>query len=729
MLEQNKIKKMKTLKINKVILLLIGLVVFNGCVEDDDFDTPNTSIVDPNIDPADVISISSVIGELEQAQQDSQSVYNFEFDEGIERFVEGYVISNDEAGNYFEEIVIQDRAENPTAGLRILIDVNPLFLRYEVGRKIFVKLNGLTIGTSNGVPTLGILEGLDGAEKIPSASEDDTFFRSTEIATIVPTVLSIGDLSDANLNTFIQLDNVQFAGTSLGKSYASEPEDEFDGERVLEDCDDGGAIILSTSTFSDFKGLTVPSGSGSVKGVFTKDFFGDTNNFVINTPEDVSLTETRCDLSVSLEPTLTILELREMFSGSNLLFPPGSDTVVEGYVVSSDAEGNFFKNIYIQDAPENPKAALQLLVDENDLHFAYPVGSRVLLRLDGLYAGEGFGGVFSVGYLDGNDIDRIEEGQIQTILFTAGDPVQIVPTPAQLSSSGPTIDELDDMGNPVDADMDGETDQVDAPEGILIQLSDMQLPQGDIGQAYAFYSGTNSANRIVENCESSNTIIMRNSGFASFASTPFPTGRGTISAVNSQFNGTPQILIRSTIDVDLEGVRCDPLFLEDFQEATDGTTFNFDGWLNFAEAGSALWTEDVFNGNGTARFSAFSSGDTSNIGWLITPPFDMDAQEGEILTFQMQHAFPDAGHDPMELLYSTDFDGTEAGIATATWISVPFTKSYIEDFGTWFTFVSSGEIDLSAVTGTAYIAFKYTGSDTANENMTIDIDNLKITIP
>ena len=49
MLEQNKIKKMKTLKINKIILLLIGLVVFNGCVQDDDYNTPDISIVEPDI--------------------------------------------------------------------------------------------------------------------------------------------------------------------------------------------------------------------------------------------------------------------------------------------------------------------------------------------------------------------------------------------------------------------------------------------------------------------------------------------------------------------------------------------------------------------------------------------------------------------------------------------------------------------------------------------------------
>ncbi len=729
MTEQNKNRLMKTINFNKIVLLLLSLVVFNGCVEDDDFDTPNTAIVDPNISADDIISISAVAGELAQAQQDSQGIFTFEFDDGVEKYVEGYVISNDEAGNFFEEITIQDAPENPTIGLRVMIDVNPLFVRYEVGRKIYVKLNELTVGISNGVLTLGKLEGIDGVEKIAASLESETLLRTTEVATIVPRVTTISELDDSMLNTFIQLENIQVSGTALGKTYASEPEDQFDGERILESCVDGGTIVLSTSTFSDFKGLTLPSGSGTISGVFVKNFFGDTNNLAINTPEDVNMGNARCDISEPLEPNLTISELRDMFTGSNLVFLPGSNTVVEGYVVSSDAEGNFFRNIYIQDAPENPTAALQILVNENDLHFVYPVGSRVLLKLDGLHAGEGFGGVFSVGYLDGNEIDRIDEGQIGTVLFTTGEQETIVPTPAIIGAAGLTIDELDENGNTVDNDMDGNPDQIPAPEGILIQLSEMQLPQGDIGVPYASFNGNQAANRVVESCESSNNIIMRNSGFASFASEFFPTGRGTIRAVISQFNGTPQLLIRNTFDVDLEGPRCDPFFLEDFQDAVDNTTLDTEGWTNYNEAGSRLWTEDVFNGNGAARFTPFSSGDTSNIGWLISPGIDMDAQEGEVLTFQMQHAFPDAGHDPMELLISTDFDGTEAGIATATWTSIPFTKSYIVDPGTWFNFVGSGDIDLSGVTGTAYIAFKYTGSDTANENMTIDIDDVKIFIP
>jgi len=182
MLEQNKIKKMKTLKINKLILLLIGLVVFNSCVEDDDFNTPDTSVVEPVLDGSEV-TISAIAGRLAQEQgggsldyTDEDTVITFDFSATNEYMV-GYVVSSDEGGNYFEEIIVQDNIENPTTGIKVLVDVNPLFIRYEVGRKVFIKLNGLAVGITNGVLTVGALNGNE-VDKIPAASENDFILRS-----------------------------------------------------------------------------------------------------------------------------------------------------------------------------------------------------------------------------------------------------------------------------------------------------------------------------------------------------------------------------------------------------------------------------------------------------------------------------------------------------------------------------------------------------------------------
>lgn len=328
MSEQNKIHKMKTLKINKLILLLIGLVVFNSCVEDDDFDTPNTSIVEPELELP-VISVDDLIssyhqallGEIDDLGLDINSNFDqtairavkeeFVFSlENQNNYVQGYVVSNDEAGNFFEELIIQNQANQGTSGIRVMIDVNPLFVRYSFGQLIYVKLNSLHIGISNGVLTLGIGENLD---KIPNPSEGDFIARSPQIEEIVATDLTFSEInsvpnnfqdeitSEGFRNVFIKLNNVQFNRNLVinnNITYAGEAEDEFDGERLLESCDESGSsIIFSTSTFADFKSLSLPAGQGSIEGILTRNFFGEVFNLVINTPEDVNFggLENRCD--------------------------------------------------------------------------------------------------------------------------------------------------------------------------------------------------------------------------------------------------------------------------------------------------------------------------------------------------------------------------------------------------------------------------------------------------
>ncbi len=299
---------MKTLKINKLILLLIGLVAFNSCVEDDDFSIPNTAVIEPIL-TGDTIEISRVAGDLAQQQSaddgiftpqpldysNDESIFTFSTD-GVDVFVEGYVVSSDEGGNYFEELILQDAPENPTVGIRVLIDVNPLFIRYEVGRKVFVKLNGLSVAISNGVLTLGPIEG-ERIGKIAASQENDFIFRSTEVATIVPLPLAIADFTEEQTNLMIELSNIQFNRDEAGSlSYASEQGDQFDAERTLESCTSGATAIFATSTFADFKGLTLPSGSGSMVAVLQRTFFGDDFYVVVNSPEDVNFdSEERCD--------------------------------------------------------------------------------------------------------------------------------------------------------------------------------------------------------------------------------------------------------------------------------------------------------------------------------------------------------------------------------------------------------------------------------------------------
>ncbi len=167
---------------NRLFAIALLSVIAFSCVEDDDFATPETAPV--SIDaPANLQPMAFVVDQIDQS---FDGVVTFDTQDV---FMEGYVISSDQAGNYFEEIVLQDAIENPTAGIKVLVDVNPLFITYQVGQRVYVRLDGLTAGTSNGVPTLGLLGSGDFIEKISPALQDQSILRDDDVFDIVPVVV------------------------------------------------------------------------------------------------------------------------------------------------------------------------------------------------------------------------------------------------------------------------------------------------------------------------------------------------------------------------------------------------------------------------------------------------------------------------------------------------------------------------------------------------------------
>lgn len=280
---------MKTIQVNKLWTLLLGLVVVTSCVKTDDFDMPNLNIVEPNINPDAIVEIASVAGQLAQS---GESMYTFG---DTDTYMVGYLVSSDDGGNFFKQLILQDRPENPTVGIKVLLDESPLYITYEVGRKVYVKLDGLTVGISNGVLALGIRGGIR-PERIPFPSIPKHIIRSAEVATIVPKPLTIEQFSLQHTNQMIRLSDMQFNRNELSKTFASEPGDEFDGERILESCATETSVILSTSTFARFKGVRVPSGRGHLDVVLTRDFFDNFYTVYLNDPSYISFENTeRCD--------------------------------------------------------------------------------------------------------------------------------------------------------------------------------------------------------------------------------------------------------------------------------------------------------------------------------------------------------------------------------------------------------------------------------------------------
>tara|TARA_B100001093_G_scaffold155116_1_gene147805 strand:+ start:753 stop:2135 length:1383 start_codon:yes stop_codon:yes gene_type:complete len=386
-----------------------------------------------------------------------------------------------------------------------------------------------------------------------------------------------------------------------------------------------------------------------------------------------------------------------------------SDIAVKGYVSSSDATGNFYKEFYLQDAAENPTAGIGIYLNQVDSYNQFNIGREVYINLKGLYVGENASEVITIGgSADGSRVGIINASQVQSYIMRSATTETMVPLVVNASS--------------VD----------DSHMGLLVSFEDMQFPLGLQGQSYVDpYDDYDTLHPLVS-CLNGAEFFLETSSFASFNQEPLPTdGRGTITGlISKSYGGDDKVMmLNSTDDVLFNDARCDPVFEESFNSATDNTNLNITNWINYAEAGTELWTEQVYGGNGYAEFSAYATGESSNIGWLISPGIDMDAQDGEVLNFQTEYAYPDTGHYPLEVFVSTDFNGEESGIATATWEPLTVVIAHPDVTSNWFSWVDSGVVDLSPYSGNLYVAFKYTGSDTSNQNSTIHVENVIVSVP
>ncbi len=155
------------------------------------------------------------------------------------------------------------------------------------------------------------------------------------------------------------------------------------------------------------------------------------------------------------------------------------------------------------------------------------------------------------------------------------------------------------------------------------------------------------------------------------------------------------------------------MFLEDFQEAENGTALDIAGWGNFAEDG-ILWHEETYSGNGYAAIENMSDATTTS--WLVSPPIALN--DAESIAFQSaQHHLSQNGNS-LEAFISTDYTGD---VATATWQPL---EAIVAGYGNqWYGFIHSGEVSLSAYSGTVHFAFKATINGQGGAYF---IDNVKV---
>lgn len=251
-----------------------------------------TFTVSETIPPVTITPNTSIKALLERIKNSENGFAKISIDEDS-LWLEGYVISDDRAGNFYKELWIQDAPENPGYGIKISIDRRALSDYFVSGSKVYVYVNGLGIGNQNGQPTLGEYQG-NAIGNISAFLWEDHLIRTDHIATIIPKKMELGQLQEEDMGQWLLFEDIQFSSAEIGKTLAGETYDIYDGERRLLNCDSYRSIWLSSSSFSKFKSIVVPEGQGSIEALLTRDFFNEKYILKVNVSENLFFTNQRC---------------------------------------------------------------------------------------------------------------------------------------------------------------------------------------------------------------------------------------------------------------------------------------------------------------------------------------------------------------------------------------------------------------------------------------------------
>ncbi|WP_405412218.1 DUF5689 domain-containing protein [Maribacter sp. Asnod1-A12] len=255
-------------------------IMLFSCVKSKEFDIPNIACSDS---PFDFISIS-----------DLKSLYSgetFQIQEDL--VVQGYVISSDKEGNFFNIIHFQDKENNPLQGLQIELELRDSHLFFDVGQQIFIKLKGLYLGESNGVYKIGGVFSSFGnlsVGRLPKNIVFDHVLVSCESNVgVEPISVSISELDEKMVNTLVKINDVEFQQDELGETFAISEEETL---RTLVDCNDNEMFLIN-SGYSNFQSDILPEFMGTATGILTI----ESNEFglMIRSTDDLNFDQKRCE--------------------------------------------------------------------------------------------------------------------------------------------------------------------------------------------------------------------------------------------------------------------------------------------------------------------------------------------------------------------------------------------------------------------------------------------------
>jgi len=273
-------------------LVALSAISFTSCIRKNFDAPPDQNGIDPKL------NVNMTLAQLQgMVLPPNSGLGGFITSDSI---VSGVVCLDDRTGNLYKEIIIQDS----TGGMELLLDRTYLYNYYPVGRKVYVKLKGLYIGTYHGGPVLGYqLSPTGSVLAIPSTLIENYIVGANTGNSVVPIDVTLDQLVPNTIpapiyfNRLVRISSAQFKKTDTGQVYALPGTLTSSTSRYIETCTSAQDLQVHNYGYSNFQAALTPAGNGTITGVFQT--YNNAGELIIEDTTGVNMRGSRCPTIVN----------------------------------------------------------------------------------------------------------------------------------------------------------------------------------------------------------------------------------------------------------------------------------------------------------------------------------------------------------------------------------------------------------------------------------------------
>ena len=210
--------------------------------------------------------------------------------------IKGVVVCNDETGNIYKQIVINDNND----AMLISVDDVGMYATLPRGQMVAIDCKGLCVGAYGKLPQIGLPYTNKYGEEAIGRMNKDAFEQHIKLigtpnpyySELVPVDLTAEFLSDDSnkdlLPRYVRLKGVSFEEADGKNRYA--PEEEVQNSAVERTVKIGGKnIIFRLSSYADFANEILPKGTFDIVGVLTR--YNNYWQFMLSSTADITPAE------------------------------------------------------------------------------------------------------------------------------------------------------------------------------------------------------------------------------------------------------------------------------------------------------------------------------------------------------------------------------------------------------------------------------------------------------